>query len=229
MTRCARWLSLGSLFILLAQTGAQDAGKFSIKAAATPAPSEIAEPIQNVLGKQSIQLLNSTGKPVCEVWFRREIPADATAEQIKNGLTYREVKQSEVVGAIRFDEDWRDYRKQKVKAGTYTLRLGYQPMDGDHTGASEYQDFLLLLDASKDRSLDLLDAKQMIETSAKSIGSGHPAVFMLFPNSKPGASPELAAMPKSHWVLQTKEDITVDGKKTGASLGFGLTLVGAAD
>ncbi len=229
MIRCVRWLSLGSLFVLLACVGAQDAGKYSIKTGQTPVPTEVAEPIQKVLGKQSVQLLNSAGKPVCEVWFRTEIPADATAEQLKNGLTYREVKQSEVVGAIRFDEDWRDYRKQKVKAGIYTLRLGYQPMDGDHTGASEYQDFLLLLDASKDRNLDLMDAKQMIETSAKSIGSGHPAVFMLFPNSKPGTSPELAAMPKNHWVLQTKEAITVDGKKTGASLGFGLTLVGAAD
>jgi hypothetical protein len=222
-------ISFVLLLVLLAQTGAQDGGKYSIKTAEIPAPTEVAEPIRKVLGKQSVQLLSPAGKPVCEVWFRNEIPVDATADQIKNGLTYREVKQSEIVGAIRFDEDWRDYRKQKVKAGIYTMRLGYQPMDGDHTGASEFQDFLIILDATKDRSLDLLDAKQMIETSAKSIGSGHPAVFMLFPNSTPGAAPALAAMPKNHWVLQTKEAISVDGKKTGASLGFGLTLVGAAD
>jgi hypothetical protein len=36
-------------------------------------------------------------------------------------------------------------------------------------------------------------------------------------------------MPKNHWVLQTKSDIAVAGKKTGTSLGIGLTLVGAAD
>ena len=177
----------------------------------------------------SIQLLDPAGKTVCEVWFRKEIPAEATPEQVKNGLTYREVKQSEVVGAIRFDQDWRDYRKQKVKAGTYTLRLGYQPMDGDHTGSSEFQDFLLVLDAAKDTKPDLMDAKHMIETSAKSIGTGHPGVFMLFPTEKPGAAPTLAAMPKNHWVLQTKEDVTVAGKKTGTSLGIGLTRVGAGD
>jgi hypothetical protein len=228
MARTARWAS-GLLVLALLPYGEAQESKYSIKTAETPVPAEIGEPIKNLLGPQSIQLLDPASKTVCEVWFRKEIPADATPEQVKNGLTYREVKQSEVVGVIRFDQDWRDYRKQKVKATTYTLRLGYQPMDGDHTGSSDYQDFLLVLDAAKDTKAELMDAKHMIETSAKSIGTGHPGVFMLFPNSKPGAAPTLAALPKNHWVLQTKEDVSVNGKKTGTSLGFGLTLVGAAD
>jgi hypothetical protein len=228
MIHSARWMSGLVALAFLSFVEAQDS-KYSIKVAQTPFPKEIGEPIQKLLEPQAIQLLDAAGKAICEVWFRKQIPADATPEQIKNGLTYREVKQSEVVGAIRFEQDWRDYRKQKVKAGTYTLRLGYQPMDGDHTGASDYQDFLLVLEAAKDTKPDLMDAKHMTETSAKSIGTGHPGVFMLFPNAKPGAAPALAGMPKDHWVLQTKEDVTVDGKKTGTSLGFGLTLVGAAD
>jgi hypothetical protein len=207
---------------------AQD-GKYTIKTIDMPVPKEVGEPIQKLLQPQAIQLLDPAGKNVCEVWLRKEIPADATPEQIKNGLTYREVKQSELFGVVRFDQDWRDYRKQKVKAGTYTLRLGYQPMDGDHTGASEFQDFLVVLSASGDTKADVMDPKHMIETSAKSISTGHPGVFMLFPNNKPGAAPALAAMPKNHWVLMTKEDVTVNGQKTGASLGVGLTLVGAAD
>ncbi len=173
-----------------------------------------------MLGAQASQLFDPAGKLVCTVWFRSEIPVDATPEQIKNGLTYREVKQSEIIGAVRFEEDYRDYRKQKVKAGTYTLRLGYQPMDGDHAGASEFQDFLLVLDAAKDTNTDLLEAKALIETSAKSIASGHPGVFMLFPNNKPGQAPALTAMPKNHWVLQTKADATVGGKKTGTALRY---------
>jgi hypothetical protein len=228
MMQSARWMSGLVILAFLSFVEAQDS-KYSIKVAQTPFPKEIGEPIQKLLEPQAIQLLDPAGKAICEVWFRKEIPADATPEQIKNGLTYREVKQSEVVGAIRFEQDWRDYRKQKVKAGTYTLRLGYQPMDGDHTGASDYQDFLLVLDAAKDTKPDLMDPKHMVETSAKSIGTGHPGVFMLFPNAKPGTATSLAGMPKDHWVLQTKEEVTVDGKKTGTSLGFGLTLVGAAD
>src|SRR5437762_8952408 len=181
----------GLLLALLSFVGAQDT-KYSIKTAPTPVPKEIGEAIQKLLAPQAIQLLDPAGKTVCEVWFRKEIPADATPEQIKNGLTYREVKQSEVVGVIRFDQDWRDYRKQKVKAGTYTLRLGFQPMDGDHMGSSDFQDFLLILDAAKDTKTELMDAKHMIEASSKSISAGHPAVFMLFPNSQPAAAPTLA-------------------------------------
>ena len=227
----ARWAGLTGGVLLLALfplVHAQE-GKYSIKTADTAPPKELGEAIQKILAPQSIQLLDPAGKTVCEVWFRKEIPADATPEQVKNGLTYREVKQTEVLGAVRFDQDWRDYRKHKVKAGTYTLRLAYQPMDGDHTGSSDYQDFLLVLDAGKDTKPDLMDAKHMVEVSAKSIGQGHPAVFMLVPNSKPGAAPNLASLARNHWVVQSKADLTVGGKKTGTSLGIGLTLVGAAE
>jgi hypothetical protein len=223
-----RGAACGLVFMLLSSAGAQE-GKFTIKTEAAAAPKEVAEPIQKLLGAQASKLYGAGGKLVCTVWFRSEIPVDATPDQLKNGLTYREVKQSEIFGVVRFDADYRDYRKQKVKAGTYTLRLGYQPTDGDHAGASEFQDFLLVLDAAKDTKTEPMDAKSLIDASAKSIASGHPGVFMLFPNVKPGQTPALAAMPKNHWVLQSKADATSGGKKTGATLGIGLTLVGEAD
>jgi hypothetical protein len=229
MMRTMCWTSGALILALLARLEAQEGGKYTIKTAEAPIPKEVGEPIQKLLGPQAIQFLDPAGKSIAELWFRKEIPADATPEQVKNGLTYREIKQSEVMGVVRFDQDWRDYRKQKVKAGTYTLRLGYQPMDGDHMGASDFQEFLLVLDATKDTKPDLVDAKHLAEASGKSIGAGHPAVFMLFPNSKPGVAPSLAAMPKNHWVLLTKEEITLGGKKTGTSLGIGMTLVGAAE
>jgi len=223
-----RWAPLALVLCLLPTLAAQD-GKFAIKTGESPVPKEIAPSIQKLLGKTSIQLQDSSGKTIGEFWFRSEIPADATPEQIKNGLTYREVKQSEVLGVVRFDADWTDYRKQKVKAGVYTLRLGYQPADGDHQGSSEFQEFLVALAADKDKGPELLEFKQMAETSAKSIGTGHPGVFMLFPNAPPGAKTELVARPKNHWVINTKGEITVGGKKAGAPFGIGMTVVGAAD
>ena len=182
-----------------------------------------------MLGKTSIQLLDAGGKTIGEFWFRGEIPADASAEQIKNGLTYREIRQSEVLGAVRFEQDWTDYRKQKVKAGVYTLRLGYQPADGDHQGSSDFQEFLLLIGADKDKSPELIEFKHLSETSSKSIGTGHPGVFMLAPNATPGKKPDIAARPKNHWVINTKGEIVVAGKKVGASFGIGLNVVGHAD
>lgn len=208
---------------------AQQQAKYSIKVADTAPPKELDLSIQKLLGKQAIQLYDAGGKMLAEYWFRAEIPAEATAEQLKNGLTYREVPETTLLGAVRFEQDARDYRKQKVKAGLYTLRLAYQPMDGDHAGSSDSQEFLVVIGAKADKRPSALDSKMMIKASADSIGTGHPAVFMLFPNSKPAAKPELAAKPKSHYVVNTQGAVIVGGKKTGTALGISLTVVGHAD
>ena len=201
--------------------------KYSIKAASNPIPKELSEPIQKLLSGASVQLLDSKGEPICEVWFRKEIPTEATPEQLKTGVTYREVKQTEIFGAIQFHKDWTDYRKQKIKAGVYTMRLGYQPTDGKHTSdISDFQEFILVAGAKADTRTSLMDAKALHEISGDSIGSGHPGVFMLWPNTKPGAEPSLAARPKDHWVLNAKAKLMVDGKAIGTPLGIGLNLVG---
>jgi hypothetical protein len=206
---------------------AQDAS-YSIKVADSPPPKELNAAMAKLLATKAVRLLDKQGKAIAEVWFRKEVPADATPEQIKNGLTYRELKQTEILGAIRFEQDWTDYRKQKVKAGVYTLRLGFQPQDGDHAGASQFTEFVVAVAADKDAKPELMDPKEMVEASAKSISTGHPGVFMLFPNSTPAADAKLAGKENNHWVLNVKEDVTVGGKKAG-SIGIGLTLVGNAN
>ena len=92
---------------------------------------------------------------------------------------------------MKFEEEWTDYRKQKIKAGVYTLRLGFQPMDGDHMGASPEKNFCLLVGADQDTNPATMEPKTLIEKSMKSIGTGHPGVLMLFENSKLGATPQL--------------------------------------
>ncbi len=221
-----RWAFLPLLLCLLPFAGAQEA-KFAVKPGMNPPPKELAADIQKLLAKNSILFLDPAGKTIGEFWVRGEIPADATPEQIKNGITYREVRQSEILGAVRFEQDWTDYRKQKIKAGVYTLRLGYQPADGDHQGSSEFQEFLLVIGADKDKSPELMDFKHMIETSAKSIGAGHPGVFMLAP-TQPGPAPTIASRARNHWVINTKGDLVVGGKKVGA-FGVGVNVVGHAE
>ena len=215
-------------FLAAAAVSNAQSGKFAIKTAESPPPKAVHESIRKLLDKQSVQFLSADGKLLAELWFRSSVPADATAEQIKNGITYRELKQSEIIGVIRFDQDTADYRKQKVKAGVYTLRLGYQPADGDHQGSSMHKEFLVVVDPAKDTKPDLMDYKELVEMSMKTISTGHPGVFMLFPNPKPGPAPKLEAKEMNHWVLNTKEAITVDGKKTGTSIGIGVTLIGQA-
>ena len=228
MHRLPRWIAPGLLFMLAATFAVpQEAKKYSIKTIAQPAPKEIAEPIAKLLSDQAVQLLDAAGKPICDVWFRKAIPADATAEQIKTGVTFREVKQTEILGAIQLHVKWTDYRKQRLKPGVYTMRLAYQPTDGKHTAdIAEFQDYAIFIDAKADTKPILLDAQALSDKSGDSLELAHPAVFMLWPNYKPSKTPELAARPKNHWVVNASADLVVNGKSTGKLMGIGLTLVG---
>lgn len=200
------------------------AANFSIKVGQTPASTELREPFRKLLGERSIQFLDDKGAVLAEVWFRKAIPAKATAEQIKNGLTYREIEETTFLGAVRFDQPITDFRKQKIKAGVYTLRLGFQPMDGDHMGTAPYPEFCLLIPAAVDRKPDNMEVKEMREMSNKAPAANHPGVLLLHPNEKPAETPQLATKEGGHVVLMLKEDVSAGGQK--ASIGIGLTLVG---
>lgn len=225
--RRTRWVGLViGVLCLLPALRAQNGGKYAIKNAEQAPPAELSEAIRKELKGGAVQFHDPAGKLVAELWFRKAIPSDATPEQAKSGATYREVKQTELFGAVKFHRDWHDYRKQKVAKGVYTLRLAYQPTDGKHTAdVSEFPDFLLVTTAKTDTDPARIEAKKLQEVSADSIGSGHPGVFMLAPNGKPGPMPQLVARPRNEWVLLTSSVLLVEGKANGR-LGIGLTLVG---
>jgi hypothetical protein len=216
---------LAVVFISVASS--QQGKKFSIKTANTPAPKELAEPIQKLLSDKSVTLLDNAGKPICDVWFRKELPSDATPEQLKTGVTFREVKQTEILGAIQFHVNWTDYRKQKIKAGVYTLRLAYQPTDGKHTSdISDFQEFALIISAKHDTRPGLMEAKKLADQSGESLDLAHPGVFMLWPASKIVMEPTIDARPKDHWVVNSSATLVIGGKSTASKMGIGLTLVG---
>jgi hypothetical protein len=218
-------IAIGAVAICLAifTTGAAD-GKYVLKPATTAAPNELAEPIRALLAEGSLQIVDAKGMLICEVWVRKEVPSKATPEQIKNGLTYRELDESLVLGAVRFDQTFTDFRKQKIKPGVYTLRLGFQPMDGDHMGTAPYQEFCLVSPAKADEKPDLMEAKELRELSAKSTGTAHPSVMLLFPNEKPEDMPKLQDKGNDIFVAAFKRPVNANGEK--ASMGFALTVVG---
>jgi hypothetical protein len=221
-----RWAAV--LALLAATLAPAQEGKYSVKTAKTEPPKELNDSIRKLLSDNTVQFHDAGGGLIAELWFRKEVPADATPEQVKNGLTYRELKETTVMGAVRFDQPWTDYRKQKIKPGVYTLRLGFQPMDGDHMGTSPYPDFVLVVNAATDKNAEPMEPKELQEKSIKTMGTSHPGVLLLFPNNKPGAEPQLVSQPNNHLVLNTREGVTINGQKAGA-LGIGLALVGHAD
>ena len=213
------------LLLFLAALPARAADKPSIKTVDAPPPKELAEPVRKLLGNRCVQLLDGKGEAVCEVWFRTEVPVKATEAQVKNGLTYREVPETTLLGALRVLKQTTDYRKQKVPAGVYTLRLAYQPMDGDHMGTAPYGEFCLASPAGDDKKPDPMEPKGLQEMSGK-VTNGHPCVWLLFPGKGAAAEPKLADKGDGHWVLLYDLGVNVGGKK--ATLPIGLTLIGAS-
>jgi hypothetical protein len=223
MIRTIPWVVVG----LLAVGAARAEDKYAIKQAKAEPPKELKDPIRKLLGDQAVQLIDNKAKGavVCEVWFRKELPANATDAQIKNGLTYRDnLTQTTVIGAIRFPEAVTDYRKQKIKAGIYTLRLAFQPMDGDHMGTAPNGEFCLLSPAEDDKDAKTMEAKALHELSQKASGTSHPAVLLLYPHENPKDELKLVAK-ENDWVLTRKQAVLVDGKKK-ANIGIALTLIG---
>jgi hypothetical protein len=198
---------------------------YTVKVTDAAPPKEVQEPIRKLLAEKCVQVSTAKGDLLFELWFRTELPAKATEAQIKNGLTYREIPETTVTGAMRVAKAVTDYRKQTIMPGVYTLRLGFQPMDGDHMGTAQYSEFFLTSPAADDKKAATMDAKALQELSAKST-NGHPGVFLLFPGKDAGDEPKLVSKGEGHWVLMFKQPIIAGDKK--GSMQIGLTMFGVS-
>jgi hypothetical protein len=213
--------------VLLFVSHAAAADKVALKVEDKEPPKELGDAVRALLNGKAMTVTDDAGKVVCTVWAAKALEAKATAEEVKAGPKYAHVEETTVVGAVHFPAEWRDYRKQKVKPGVYTLRLGIQPMDGDHQGTAPFNDFSLLCPAGLDKTPDLLEVKAMHEVSAKSAGRKHPTMMLLFPNKKPPEAPAIEAKPKGHWVVSFGVPLAAGEGK--AVLGFGLVVVGVTE
>jgi hypothetical protein len=211
-----RTLVAAALLALCGAAGAQDAPTVKVEDAAPP--KEVAEPVRALLDSKAMTVTDAKGKALLTVWPRKSLPAKA------GDLGYAGLEETAVLGAVKFSAVWKDYRQQNIKPGVYTLRLGMQPMDGDHMGTAPYNEFALLTPAANDTTPDLLDPKDLQEQSKASTVRKHPGIILLFPNPKPGDKPAVEGKPQEHWVLSYKQPVKTGGKD--AAVGVSLVVVG---
>jgi hypothetical protein len=197
--------------------------KLAVKVEDKGPPKELSDAVRALLDGKAMNVLDGD-KLLCTVWAVKSLESKAAADQASAGLKFGDIEESTVVGAVQFPAEWRDYRKQKIKAGVYTLRLAIQPMDGDHQGSAPFNDFFLLSPADVDKSPEVVDVKELHKLSAKSIGRKHPAMMLLFPNKKPAEAPVAEAKPKDHYVVSFRVPVTAGGEKS--FLGFSLVVIG---
>jgi len=218
----------GTLAVLLLVAAlparAADTGYTAKLADHTPPPSELAEPVRKLLDDRCIRFLDSKGEVVAELWFRKDVPGKGAGSG-GSGLTYREVPRTSLLGAMRVAKKLSDYKKQKVPAGVYTLRLEHQPMDGDHMGTAPYSEFLVVCKAAEDKNPDTMKFKKLHDLSGN-VTEGHPGVFLLYPGTGATSQPKVVSKGSGAWVLLYQVGAS-GGQK--AVLPIGLTLVGTSE
>lgn len=180
-------------------------------------PKGLSPEIEKLLDPAGYQITGDDGA-VVEMWLLKSV---AVKPKFKPNFTQMYPFQpGQLIGAIRVAEDveYTDFRGQDIKPGTYTLRYGLQPMDGNHVGTSETYDFLLALPAKIDTKTDTIAGPDdLSEQSAKSAGSTHPAIFSLLDPSKVKKKKLEHDDFTEHWVLSVvgkgkAEDKEVDVK-----------------
>jgi hypothetical protein len=147
------------------------------------APSGLSAEVAAAINSAGYRVTGKDGV-ICDVWLAKEIPLKPN---FKSSIRVKYPFQTgQLIGVIRFPEGSKptDFRGQALKPGTYTLRYGLQPDDGNHLGTTEFgtRDFLVgcLPKADVDPKR-VEDIKDLFKLSAQSAGSTHPAIFLLLP------------------------------------------------
>ncbi|MEO1997923.1 MAG: hypothetical protein ABGZ17_21895 [Planctomycetaceae bacterium] len=149
----------------------------------TQLPTGLSKSVMATLNPAGLRLVGPKGG-VFEIWLAKSIT-------VKSGFTptlnaHYPFAAGQLIGAMRILDkaEFTDFRGQEFSAGVYTLRYGMQPEDGNHIGTSELADFLLALPAKIDNKPAVIaGADQLAGQSAKSVGSTHPAIISLLPQS----------------------------------------------
>ena len=187
-------------------------------------PTDVTAVVRKELDSNAITITEKDGNNLLTIWFRGTIPMKATVEQVRNGLTYREIPDGTLIGVVQFDKPFVDFRKQEIKAGVYTLRFAVQPDTGDHTGTAPHVEFVLLVPADQDRDAEPLEAKSLVKLSIKVLGGDHPAVMLLFPQTAKVQKPVVVSKSDGVQVVTMLRKVTADGEDS--TLGFAIAIAG---
>jgi len=177
----SRLIGLSALFLAALGMGARvPAADQKVEPLKQP-PAGLSPEVAAAISDTGFRIAGKNGV-ICDVWLAKEIPLKP---KFKSSLRIKYPFQpGQLVGAIHFPDSSQpnDFRGQALKPGTYTLRYGLQPDDGNHLGTSETRDFLVGCPPKSDTNPKRVeDIKSLFGLSATAAESTHPAIFLLIP------------------------------------------------
>lgn len=225
------WIAVG--VVLLHCGGAvgqsiKNGEKLKVEVLKEEAPEEVAGPLRDVLAPEGIRVSREDGKPWIDLWLRKAIPATEEPAGPKGTILYPFLQPGEYLGAVRLHGSEYDYRDQEILSGTYTIRYGLQPVNGDHLGVSPYRDYFLLLPTEDDQQLVVKGEEDLNLESSFAAGSNHPAVFMLLPAPEAVTSKPSILIDEANQRTGLVIDLPIQpaGKEKTASVTTQLIIIG---
>lgn len=214
---------LGALSLLVLGSAALAAAQgYAVERVAVAVPAELSAAVRETLAGEALRVAGPNGT-MCEIWLRKVVPVQAHPVQ-ELGINYGQLAEGTLVGAVRFAAEVKDYRRQRVKPGTYTLRYALIPVDGNHQGVAPNRDFLLISPAATDADAALISRDALLNLSRKASGTSHPSAWSL--PAVEEQPPTLPAMVHREdgglWVLQFRAQT-----QAGAVV-MALVVVGSA-
>jgi hypothetical protein len=210
------------LTLALAAGRASSAGTYTLAQGAGAPPTELPAALRAVLADDGLEVKGANGV-LCDVWLRKEVPVAAAASQ-ELGVTFGQIAEGTLLGVMRIGTDTTDYRNQKIKAGLYTLRYAWSPVDGNHQGVAPQRDFALLSPVVADSDPATVSRDEAIKRSTNTTGSKHPSVWSLSPGDDSAGAPVLKYQDDAQsWVLTFR--LSLAG---GTKLAVGMVVWGHA-
>lgn len=193
-------------------------------------PDAIPEAFAKLLEPRGLRLTGADGKGVCDLWLVKEVAlaAKATSEAQVRLTT---IPFGTVIGALEVTGPMSDYRNQAIGKGCYALRIGWQPVDGNHLGTSSSRDFAVVTSFTKDKDpAPVAKVDDLVALSVPASPSDHLlALYLAAPEGDPPKAGD-ARMFKREGKEEWAADLTLSGKAPGeakaASVRFGLVLIG---
>ena len=214
-----RFASLLMLAVCLATVPAVADYKLEKGAAA---PEEVPAALKELVEAPGLRVVKAAGAPYAELWLHKDLAG--AAKPSEGDVLYTGLSEGAFLGVWRFVAKGSDFRGQSMNPGLYTMRYARMPADGNHMGAAQYRDFILLVPLPADSNpAAQLPFAELVALSRKASGTGHPAVFPL-------ASPESVTEPtltkdyEGNWILKIRIST-----KCGEPMPFAIGVFGRAE
>lgn len=216
------------LFVfLLCSAGIAAAQSYKVENVSATPPQELSAAVRDALSGEALRVIGPSG-PMCEIWLRKAVPAKASATQ-ELGISFGQLAEGTLVGAVRFAADVKDYRQQRVKSGVYTFRYALLPVDGNHQGVAPQRDFLIAGPAAADQDPASLSRDATLNLGRKTTGTSHPSVWSLV--AVEGGSAALPGMTHQEdgdlWLVRFRVPIQ-SGSSAPSGAVMALVIVGHA-